>query len=65
MNARPRPVKSRRPRTLLRDPRGATAVEYGLIVALVVITLVVAIVGVAEATSGIWNNVNDKVSRAQ
>lgn len=64
MDVRPRFVKSRRGTALLRDSRAATAVEYGLIIALVVITLVTAIISVAEATSGVWNNVSDKVARA-
>lgn len=46
---------------LWHDRRGATAIEYGLIVALVVITLVVAIVALAQVTSGMWNDVNTKV----
>jgi pilus assembly protein Flp/PilA len=46
---------------LLADRRGATAVEYGLIVALVVIAIIAAIMAVANVTSGMWNNVNTRV----
>jgi pilus assembly protein Flp/PilA len=63
MNIRPSSVH-RRLRALLRHQRGATAVEYGLIVALIVIGLITAIVSVADATAGIWNNVSDKVTHA-
>jgi pilus assembly protein Flp/PilA len=64
MNIRQPLVKTVRAWKLLRETRAATAVEYGLILALVVITLVMAIVSVAEATAGIWNNVSDKVTAA-
>jgi pilus assembly protein Flp/PilA len=47
------------------DNRGATAIEYGLIVACIVIAMVVTLVQVANTTSGIWNNVNDKVTAAR
>ena len=44
----------------LRDTRAATAVEYGLIVALIVIGLIAAIGGVGGTTGGMWNNTNAK-----
>lgn len=47
--------------TLLRDTRGGTAIEYGLIISLVVITMVVALVDVADTTTSMWGNVNNKV----
>ena len=49
-------------RDLAHDQRGATAVEYGLIAALIVIATVGALQGVADATSGMWNNVSNKVA---
>ena len=48
----------------LRDPRGATALEYGLIVALVVIAMVAGLTAVADTTTGMWGNVNTKVANA-
>jgi pilus assembly protein Flp/PilA len=42
---------------LITDRRGATAVEYGLILALIVIAMVVALKGLADTTTGMWNNV--------
>jgi len=50
---------------LASDQRGATAVEYGLIVALIVIVMIVTFVGVADVTTSIWNDVSDRVSTAR
>ena len=47
---------------LLRDNRGATAVEYGLIVALIVIAVIVSVQGVANETNGLWAEVRDNVT---
>jgi pilus assembly protein Flp/PilA len=47
---------------LLGDCRGATAVEYGLIVSLVVIAVIVSMQGVADANTGLWATVRDKVT---
>ena len=48
-------------RALLQDPRGGTAVEYGLIVALIVIAMISALSAFAETAIGIWNFVADVV----
>lgn len=48
--------------TLLRSRRGATAVEYGLIVSLVVIVTVAAVKLVANQTSSMWGNVSSAVT---
>ncbi|PAV69930.1 hypothetical protein WR25_02744 [Diploscapter pachys] len=48
----------------LRNARGATAVEYGLILALVVLVMIVALRGVAGVTVNMWTNVSDQVSKA-
>ena len=50
--------------TLLRDERGATAVEYGLIVSLIVIAMITALNGVATATTDMWGRVSTEVSAA-
>lgn len=47
---------------VLRDDRGATAVEYGLIVALIVIAIIGAIQGVANENTGLWAYVQEKVT---
>lgn len=49
-------------RRLWRDQRGATAIEYGLIVSLVVIAMIAALGNFANSTVGMWNNVADNVS---
>ena len=46
---------------LYRDERGATAVEYGLILALVFLAMVGAVASVAGTTTGMWNYVSNKV----
>jgi pilus assembly protein Flp/PilA len=51
-------------RRLAGNRRGATAVEYGLILSLVVLTMLAALQGLASTTTGMWNNVSDKVQSA-
>jgi pilus assembly protein Flp/PilA len=45
---------------LAADSTGATAVEYGLIVALIVIAMIAALQGVADATIEMWNTVESE-----
>ena len=47
---------------LLRDTRGATAVEYGLIIALIIIAMVGALTSFARSANNMWNNVSTTVS---
>ena len=47
---------------LLRNTRGATAIEYGLIVALVVIAILVSLQGVADENTGLWAIVTSNVT---
>jgi len=49
---------------LIGSERGATALEYGLIIALIVIAIVIAISSVGGGTQGIWGNMTNKVSNA-
>lgn len=49
---------------LVRDRRGATAVEYGLIVALIVLVMLVALTGLAGRAGGLWQGVHDNVTSA-
>lgn len=44
---------------LQRDTRGATAVEYGLIISLIVIAMISAIQGFANETIEMWSLVED------
>ena len=48
-------------RALIRDRKAATAVEYGLICALIVLTLMVALIALGATTAGMWNNIHDQV----
>jgi pilus assembly protein Flp/PilA len=50
---------------LARNRRGGTAIEYGLIAALVVITMIAAFIQVANSTVGMWSNVNTKMEVAR
>jgi pilus assembly protein Flp/PilA len=56
--------KVRNPFFIGRDQRGATAVEYGLILALIFLAVAGAIKGVATVTIGMWSNVSNDVSSA-
>jgi pilus assembly protein Flp/PilA len=50
---------------LLASERGATAVEYGFILALVVLALIGALMAFAEASGDIWSDVSAKVVGAR
>ena len=52
----------RRIKDLIKDNRAATAVEYGLILALVFLAMVTAVQGFASGTIQMWNNVANEVS---
>ena len=43
---------------LARDESGATAIEYGLIVALIAVVIITAVTAVGNSLSGQFNNVN-------
>ncbi|WOE74131.1 Flp family type IVb pilin [Alterisphingorhabdus coralli] len=44
--------------------KGATAIEYGLVVGLIAVSAMVAIANVADTTSGMWDHVEDSVVSA-
>ncbi len=46
------------------DRRGGTAIEYGLIAGLVVITMLAALINLANTTTGLWNNISANVAAA-
>lgn len=50
---------------MLGDRRGATAIEYGLILAFVVIAMIVGLTALADSTTGMWNTVDTKVATAR
>lgn len=43
-------------RTLLENEQGATAIEYGLIAALIVIAMIGALSGLGGGVGGMWGN---------
>jgi pilus assembly protein Flp/PilA len=47
-----------------RDENGATAIEYGLIVALIVIAIITSMSSVANENSGLWAVVRTNVDGA-
>lgn len=49
---------------LLRDERGATSVEYGLIIAMIFLGVVGAATGLATENSQMWNDVSSEISTA-
>jgi pilus assembly protein Flp/PilA len=49
---------------LMRETRAATAVEYGLIVALIFLAILVGVVSLAQTTVGMWNNTQTAVRDA-
>jgi pilus assembly protein Flp/PilA len=51
-------------RRLKRDQRGATAIEYGLIVSLVVIGLMAGLSGLGGGTDQLWGKVANRVISA-
>ena len=48
---------------VLSDEQGATAVEYGLIVSLIVIAMIGALKGVANENTGLWATVSKNVMK--
>jgi pilus assembly protein Flp/PilA len=49
---------------LAREQNGGTAIEYGLIAALVVIAMIASLSQVANTTTTMWNGVHSKVDSA-
>ena len=54
-------IRKLRKSGLFACDRGATAVEYGLIIAMIVIAMIAALTNVANKTTGMWNNVSTEV----
>ncbi len=47
----------------VRDQSGATAIEYGLIAAIVGVGIIVGLGAVRDALNGLFNNVGDNVAK--
>ena len=48
----------------LADRTGATAIEYGLIAALIAIAIIVAVQALGDQTNGLWGSVQSEVTTA-
>ncbi len=48
-------------RTLRADDRGATAIEYGLIAALIVVAMIGGLTTLGGGSSGMWGRVSNTV----
>jgi pilus assembly protein Flp/PilA len=48
-------------RRLRRDKRGATAIEYGLIAALIVVALIGGLTSLGGGMGGMWTKLNNAV----
>ncbi len=51
-------------RNLIQNVRGATAIEYGLIVALIVIAMIAGLSGLGSANSGGWGAFSNAATNA-
>ena len=49
-------------RRLLAEQRGATAIEYGLIAALIVIAMMGGLAALGGGAGGMWTDLNNEVS---
>lgn len=49
---------------ILRDTRGATAVEYGLILAMIVLAMIAALQGFADSAISMWEYIQENVEAA-
>ena len=49
-------------KNLGRDDSGATAIEYGLILALIFLGMMTAVTEVGQTTINMWNNVSTTVA---
>ena len=49
---------------IFKDQRGATAVEYGLILALIFLAMIAGVSNFADATINMWDHVSNKVDAA-
>jgi pilus assembly protein Flp/PilA len=61
----PRPAPLALLRALATSTRGATAVEYGLILAMIVLAMMAALVPMAGATTGLWNTIANQFQNAR
>jgi len=46
---------------ILHDERGGTAIEYGLIVSLIVIAMITTLSTLADSTLSLWDHVEEQI----
>ena len=51
-------------KALLSEDSGATAIEYGLIIALIALAIMTSLESFADGSTGMWGRVEDKVTVA-
>ena len=51
-------------RMLRADRRGATAIEYGLIAALIVVAMMAGLQSMGGGVGGMWTKINDNMANA-
>ena len=51
-------------RRIIRDQRGATAVEYGLILALIFLAIAGGVASLGSSVQARWNEIADRVTSA-
>jgi len=51
-------------KSLIKDNRGASAVEYGLIAGMIAVAAISAFNGVAGETMGMWNDISTRSANA-
>lgn len=49
---------------LVKEERGASAIEYGLIIAMITLAMIGALGTVAQTTISMWDEVSERVSTA-
>jgi pilus assembly protein Flp/PilA len=52
-------------RGLLADKKGATAIEYGLIAALIAISAIGGMTALGGGSNGMWSNLSNKVQDSE
>ncbi len=50
--------------TLVRDHSGTTAIEYGLILVLIVVAIIGSVSGLSDENDGLWATVSSKTTAA-
>lgn len=52
-------------RRLAADRKGGTAIEYGFIATVIVVSLIASMVALGNTTTTMWGNINTKIATAR